>query len=398
MISVIVPIYNVEAYLEPCLKSIVNQTYKDIEILCIDDCTLDNSVNIVKKFMQLDKRIRLINHSENRGLGGARNTGIQEAKGEYISFVDSDDVLDLTMLEKMHKAIISYNVEAVVCGIRRFHEKTELAKFSTLHYLPNPKSRVMYIGEHKERLCDIWPSAPNKLYKTSIIRDYQCRFPEKLLYEDHFFFYNYFDHVNAFYFINEPLYSYRADREGSITSTITGRESEVFSVLTDLKQVFINSFSKSAWEKSYAKICFRLIWERHNLLWNNFSEWKKFVKQSELWLLKNFDRTLLAQCVDTSIATTDAFYRYMFTSGINRTLFRLKLKLKGKSVVVALHTLYSRIKAYRSTRSYIRELIWLGWQNREKLQELSFPVWYVHDTYFKANAEESGTSNEGSDL
>ena len=83
MISVVVPIYNVENYLDECLKSIITQTYTDIEVLCVDDCTLDNSINIVKKYMRVDPRIKLISHEENRGLGGARNTGIRFAQGEY---------------------------------------------------------------------------------------------------------------------------------------------------------------------------------------------------------------------------------------------------------------------------------------------------------------------------
>lgn len=103
MISVILPIYHVEEYIKQCVYSLINQTYKDIEIICINDCGLDNSITLVKELQKKDSRIRLINHDENRGLGGARNTGIKAARGEYITFIDSDDYCDKTMLEKLYK-------------------------------------------------------------------------------------------------------------------------------------------------------------------------------------------------------------------------------------------------------------------------------------------------------
>lgn len=394
MISVIVPIYNVEEYLEPCLCSIINQTYRDLEILCIDDCTLDNSINIVKRYMQQDRRIRLISHKENRGLGGARNTGIREARGEYISFVDSDDVLDLTMLEKMHNAITTHAVDAVVCGIRRFQDKTEISRSTTFHYLSDVNSRVFNISQNKERLCDIWPSAPNKLYKADIIARYSCRFPEKLLYEDHFFFYSYFQHVTAFFYINKPLYSYRASRKGSITSTITGRENEVFKVLTDLGVLFSKVLDESAYAKAYAKICFRLIWERSCLLYSVRSEWLKFAEKSEKWLLERFDLDMLESSVDTSIEKTDAFYRYIFTRGFRKKIYLWKLSAKDKPWAERLRNLYYRVKGYRTNRQYLKELVWVAYQNNGKLQEFTYPVWRVHDTYMDTVCND----NENTDL
>lgn len=94
MISVIVPIYNVQNYIAECLESIISQTYRDLEIICVDDCGLDNSISIVKKYMKKDDRIKLVHHEENQGLGGARNTGISVANGEYIYFMDSDDKIE----------------------------------------------------------------------------------------------------------------------------------------------------------------------------------------------------------------------------------------------------------------------------------------------------------------
>ena len=112
-VSVIVPVYNVEDYLIECLTSIINQTLKEIEIICIDDCGTDNSINILKEYAKKDDRIKIISHKENKGLGPARNTGIKESKGEYISFIDSDDYISRDYLENLYNTIIKYDTDIV---------------------------------------------------------------------------------------------------------------------------------------------------------------------------------------------------------------------------------------------------------------------------------------------
>lgn len=389
MISVIVPIYNVDDYLDECLSSIINQTYEDIEVLCINDCTLDNSINIVKKYMRLDKRVHLINHRQNRGLGGARNTGIENARGEYIAFVDSDDILDLTMLEKMERAITQENVEAVICGIRRFIDNQEIARLSTFHCLPNPKTGVYGIEQHKERLVNIWPSAPNKLYKTSIIREHNLKYQEKLLYEDHFFYYSYFTYVKRFYFINEPLYSYRAARAGSITSTLTGRENEVYTVLESLKDIFVSSFGAEKWLPAYERICFRLIWERQFNMWTDVRQWLVYTKKAEQWLLNRFSLQDLKNVVDESIDRMDPFYRYIFATGAKKQLYHIKLHLKKSKLAVKIHNILQRLKGYRTTRNYVKELSLVAWNTNDTLNKLVRPVWKVHDTVIEPEKYEN---------
>lgn len=378
MISVIIPIFNVEDYLEACLKSVVSQTYTDIEIICVDDCTLDNSINIVKKYMRIDPRVKLINHEENRGLGGARNTGVRYAQGEYLTFVDSDDELEVTTLEKCYDAIQKYDVDAVVFGINQILG-TEQNAHSTFHIPVISGSRVYQVSDHKERLTDMWPSAVNKLYKTEIIRQYGCTFPEKLLYEDHYFFYNYFAYVESFYYIDEPLYRYRLSRPGSITSEINGREDEVYKVLLDLEPLFAKIFPANIWEKSYAKVCFRLIWERQNLFLNSHNSWKNFCANAEKWLLDRFDAKMLESAVDPIIGRRDAFYRYMFSSGREKLVFRLKLALRDKKIIARIQQVYWKIKAYRTQKSYVKELIWVCWNNKNQIEALTRLVEKEHE-------------------
>ena len=101
LVSIIIPFYNVEDYIEECLKSVINQTYKNLEIICVDDCSPDNSYIIVNKYIDIDKRIKLIRHKENLGLGGARNTGLQNANGKFVYFLDSDDYIEIDDIDAL---------------------------------------------------------------------------------------------------------------------------------------------------------------------------------------------------------------------------------------------------------------------------------------------------------
>lgn len=114
LITVIVPVYNVEKYLRRCLDSIIGQTYQNLEILCIDDGSIDNSGEICEQYAARDARIKVI-HQENQGLSTARNRGLDAAEGEYIAFVDSDDYILEDMYKKMLAKLLDYNVDLCVC-------------------------------------------------------------------------------------------------------------------------------------------------------------------------------------------------------------------------------------------------------------------------------------------
>lgn len=329
LISVVIPVYNVEWYLEECLNSVVKQTYKNLEILCVDDCTQDNSVNIIKRFMEKDSRIKLICHRENLGLGGARNTGIRAASGKYIVFVDSDDVLEKDMIERLYTGVCKNSLNTAVCAVRKFQGNNYHETASTFHYLSHAVTGVHSIDSGKEYLTDMWPSAINKLYSMDIIKKYHCAFPEKLLYEDHIFHYDYFSHISKFYYTSTPLYNYRVNRAGSITSTSVGREDEIYVSLKELEQRFSSYFDKKKWKASYAKVCFRLLWERQFALVHNSKEWLRYAKKAEQWLLTHFDSNFLHNNVDSLVPQSDCFYRFIFLKGIKRKLFRAKMELKG---------------------------------------------------------------------
>lgn len=178
-ISVIVPVYNSEKFLERCLDSLINQTLKDIEIICINDGSTDNSESILEKYSQSDSRIKIIT-KENEGVSISRNIGIDRATGEYIGFVDSDDWVDLNYFEKLYNAAKKYDTDIAVAGIIR------LDKFRKRTYLHFNQEITTKDINTKVKLCDIpdrcyvW----NKIYKTEKIRQKNLKFAEGTFYED----------------------------------------------------------------------------------------------------------------------------------------------------------------------------------------------------------------------
>ena len=126
-VSVIIPVYNVEKYLRECLNSVVNQTLKDIEIICVNDGSTDNSLAILQEYAKNDKRIVLINQ-ENKNAGAARNTGLAHATGEYLSFLDSDDFFELNMLEEMYNSAKENSLDIVICDYDKYNTVEKIYK------------------------------------------------------------------------------------------------------------------------------------------------------------------------------------------------------------------------------------------------------------------------------
>lgn len=178
-VSIIVPVYNVEKYLKRCLDSLVNQTLKDIEIICINDGSTDGSLAILNEYVRNDDRIVVINQ-ENSGQSVARNRGIDVAKGEYLGFVDSDDWVSEDYFEKLHNSAIQNNAEIAVGGIIRLH------KFNRRKFLTFAKETVTNDVNLKFELCDmpeksyVW----NKIYKSSKLKEIGLKFEEGIVFED----------------------------------------------------------------------------------------------------------------------------------------------------------------------------------------------------------------------
>lgn len=206
-VSVIVPVYNVAKYLPKCVDSILNQTLKDIEIILVSDGP-EQDTNICREYASKYNNIKLITNV-NRGLGGARNVGVETAKAEYIAFIDSDDWIEPTFLEKMYNAMISdKEIDIVQCGTNivwegKINEKQNEGdvKYFAINQSGPFKLTNDYFGNIN---VGTW----NKLYKKSLINKYNLRFPEKMCNEDAYFTWAYWSVCNKIYFIPEKLYNY----------------------------------------------------------------------------------------------------------------------------------------------------------------------------------------------
>lgn len=237
-LSVIIPVYNVEEYLRECLDSVCNQTLTDIEIICIDDGSTDNSLDILNEFASKDSRIKIIT-KENGGQATARNLGIKEAQGEYVAFVDSDDFIEPEMFEKLYAKSKENNLDIAMCKIATYDNQTEEIKDNVWYYMMGVfrdfEKDIFNHKDTKEFTCHIAVTPYNKIYKNSLLKDNNILFPEGVIFEDEKFFYDTYLRADRISIVDEFLYYYRVNRKGS-TVDIT-KENDYTDIIPISKQI-----------------------------------------------------------------------------------------------------------------------------------------------------------------
>ena len=178
-VSVIIPVYNTEKYLRKCLDSVCNQTLSDIEIICINDRSLDSSFEILKEFAQQDDRIKLLDFKENKGAAAARNAGLAEVQGEYVGFVDSDDFIDFDFYEKLYTKAKETSADAATGNVYNYNPQTQETYLSEFYNM-NDKIR-----ENKAYFHYGFTSA---IYSRQLLAQNNIKFPEGIVYfEDPYF-------------------------------------------------------------------------------------------------------------------------------------------------------------------------------------------------------------------
>ena len=216
-VSIIVPIYNVEKYLDRCVQSLVNQTLNDIEIILVDDGSPDNCPSMCDEYAHKDNRIKVI-HKQNAGLGYARNSGLEVATGEYVAFVDSDDYVDMTMYESLYKGTELINPDAIFCGFKTevakgvWHESREVEQDQL--WEGNDVKEFMYNmiasgkGVKQERLYQM--SVWHAIYKREIITNNKLVFPSErdVVSEDIPFQVDFLKNANKVLYLNAHFYYY----------------------------------------------------------------------------------------------------------------------------------------------------------------------------------------------
>lgn len=223
LVSVIIPVYNVEKYLKEAIESVINQTFKNIEIICVNDASPDNCAQILADYASKDARIKIITHNTNRGLSCARNSGLDIAKGEYIYFLDSDDYYDTTLIEKTLK-LFSDEIDIVTFNLKKFYELDERncdITYSSERNCNRNYSREQQ-GIHKvdNKIYEIiMEESCRNVFKNSLIKKYNIRFAENLIFEDTSFIFKYLAVCRNIFIDTEILYNYRI-RTNSILDSI----------------------------------------------------------------------------------------------------------------------------------------------------------------------------------
>lgn len=233
-VSVIVPFYNVEKYIDKCLNSLVNQTLEDIEIIIVNDGSKDNSETIAREYASKYKNKIIYLEKENGGLSDARNYAIPYATGEYIAFLDSDDYVEVNMYEQMYEKAKKENADIVECDFLWEYPKEKIES----------KGRI-YKDKH-DILLNVRVVAWNKLIKKELIEKTKIKFPYGLRYEDVEFFYKLIPYINKLDIVNKPFVHY-VQRDNSISNSQNSRTKEIIDILDNV----INYYKKNAIYEEY---------------------------------------------------------------------------------------------------------------------------------------------------
>ncbi len=267
-ISVIVPVYNVENYLRQSLESIINQTYKNLEIICVNDGSTDKSQIILKEYEKKDKRIRVFSQN-NKGVSSAKNVGMKVARGDYITFVDPDDFIDINVYEKCIESIIKYKADIVIYQILFEYSKKSKKKriIKTKIYINDSLSAI---NNYK-----VFPSSCNKVFKKKMLENIyfleDMKYAEDLLFRDMIF-----PKASIIVLVPKISYHYRNIRKGSLENSLQ-MKIKINSYLKGIKYLF----------KYYKK--------------NNYYEFMEYI--FEIWIKNIYDAV-------KSLKKTDCKYIY----------------------------------------------------------------------------------------
>lgn len=303
LISIIIPIYNVEKYIEACLDSIYQQTYPNIEIILINDCTTDNSIEKAKGIINKYNHkfpTSFINHEQNKGLSEARNSGMKIAKGEYIYFIDSDDEIAPTAIESLAKLALNYEgvdlVEGKKIRFNRTHKKTfDNSAQPNFKVFTKENSSIYYLSSGNRSAC-------NTLFRRKFIQQNSITFSSGLIYEDNLFRYQVANYLSSSIELNQITYFHR-ENNNSLTMKVTAKHIEsLYNIISYISQhlseernirmtqlVYLNEFLFTYWTPAFIKNK-----DCHQEFYTPISKWAKNIIKNHFYELKKMHFLLLS--------------------------------------------------------------------------------------------------------
>ena len=374
-ISVIVPVYNCEDYLEESLGSILKQTFNDIEIICIDDGSSDDSLRILKKIASSDSRVEVF-HNENQGAGAVRNDGMKKASGDYVYFFDADDFLESNALEKAYSNAIRNDSDIVFFKFDQYKENT----FFT-HSGPNLE--MQFVGADFDNFTFDWhdyrvgpftgPFAPwLKLYKKEFLDAHECfKFPNDLNHNDVPFHVMTFLKASKISFVPEHLYRYRIDNEGSITNNRLKKYDHIFRIIQIVEDFLLSEDYMEEFKKEFDYFkANRITYEIYGRPEEYFYLAKEELKSVDLSneLLPN-DTSLKANTILSSNSLEEYNYKIKVNEEING------LKRENKSLADEINSLKGKNKSLAYENKRLRaKLKKAKDRNREILNSKSWKI------------------------
>ena len=325
MVSVIVPIYNAEKYLNECISSILSQSYKDFELILIDDGSTDKSQNICNEFAKKDLRITVV-HQGNSGVSAARNNGLKNAKGEFVAFVDSDDYVEKNWLELLVKAITTEEADIAVCGMKIDKQERILSKSS------EAKENILLDLQK----CGLMYSTFNKLYRRNLIHS---DFTDGLKFgEDLLFNLEYFKNIKTIAIVSQALCFYRKDNPMSATANF--REDKFKDILYLYKKT--HNFCETIADSNIRKKMLRKFNALH--VWDYLGNLQRLVESKKKSYRENYKYfKLILSDIDDKKFLKEGFYAFTsfnkkiiayfaYKGLINMLLISFKMKFIVKKI------------------------------------------------------------------
>ncbi|MFR6064427.1 MAG: glycosyltransferase family 2 protein [Eubacterium sp.] len=312
LVSIIVPVYNSEKYIKTIIKQILDQTYKNIELILVNDGSTDNSDLIIKSFLG-DRRIKYISQI-NSGPSKARNTGLKNVKGQYITFIDSDDSIDHSYIEKLYKGIIEFDSDICCCGYKYSKENIVFSQHDFL-----PKGQIEKTDFAKMILSGTGGTICSKIYKADIIKNNKILFNEKYaMCEDQLFALNCWEKSNSFCSIDYYGYSYNKNNENSLVNSSNFKtwyeQIELINEISYILNINIDVENAKTYLNNKIKEVIR------NLIFFGISENKQLLKS----ILKEKKVTNLIK-----ILSIDTFRDFIYFATLKAKLNSLTIKIYG---------------------------------------------------------------------
>lgn len=267
LVSIVMPVYNAAPYLKKSIESLLYQTYHNVEIICVNDGSSDNSLEIIEKYALKDNRIKAID-KPNSGAGETRNLGMDHVRGKYMCFVDSDDFVEPDMIEKLVNIAESNNADTVVFGMDTFDNVT--GEFTPLDYAVSkeriPVDKVFYAADIDNFYKYLVGFTVNKLYRSSFLLGLNLRFPKIGAHEDMPFTYLALSASKRTYYHDETLYHYRRSREGSLSDTTSNHYRYMFDALDCLRSELVERNLWNDYERIFTNYTLHMmIWKHQEL-------------------------------------------------------------------------------------------------------------------------------------